>query len=713
MKVGANSCPSSGLRPPSPPEVGEKGRWVRVVAITTCIAALAGTLAIGIETKRMGAPPFSRAADQSVIVVDRNDNLLRAYTTPDGRWRLPATVADVDPIYVKMLLAFEDRRFSSHRGVDPVGYVRIATEVARKGKLISGGSTLTMQAARLLDGEHGKSAYGKLRQIIRAVQLESRLSKTEILNLYLRLAPFGGNIEGVRAASLMYFGKEPRRLSHAEAALLVALPQSPNARRPDRHAAAAKVARDRVLATAVEKGVITREEAQRATIEAVPTERHAPPQLAPHLSDSEIARDQTRLVHRTTIDVRMQTSLEALAREYVKTLGNGLSTAIIAVDHASGEVRAHVGSSGYLDEDRQGAVDMLRAVRSPGSTLKPLVYGLAFDAGIAHPETLIEDRPARFGTYVPKNFDHEFQGTITIREALAKSLNIPAVRVLDAVGPAKFYGRMTAIGLEPQLPKDAEPSLAIALGGLGLTPRDLAQLYATLARGGAPVTLSHRRDDAAREMRNTRLMSEVAAFYVRDILKNAPPPANAKPGQIAYKTGTSYGYRDAWSAGFDGRTTIVVWVGRPDGAPVAGINGRQTAAPLLFDAFQRIAERRTPFAAPPHGVLRATNIDLPATLRRFRDTDADLQTTTFREPPVAIAFPPDRSEIEAEPSDGEPVIVRAEGGTLPLTWLVDGKPVESNPLKREAVLDGLGRGFIKLSVIDAKGRTDRVTVRLK
>jgi penicillin-binding protein 1C len=686
---------------------------VRRFAIGTCVAALAATLAIGIETKRLGPPPLSRAADQSVIVVDRNDNLLRAYTTPDGRWRLPATVADVDPVYVKMLLAFEDRRFTSHRGVDPIGYVRIVTEVARRGKLISGGSTLTMQAARLLDGEHGKTAHAKLRQIIRAVQIESRLSKTEILNLYLRLAPFGGNIEGVRAASLMYFGKEPRRLSHAEAALLVALPQSPSARRPDRNAPAARVARDRVLATVAAKGVISREDAERAMRDAVPTERRAPPQLAPHLSDAEISGDQARLVHRTTLDVRLQAALETLAREHVKMLGQGLSAAIIAVDHASGEVRAHVGSAGYLDEDRQGGIDMLRAVRSPGSTLKPLVYGMAFDSGIAHPETLIEDRPARFGTYMPKNFDHEFQGTITIREALAKSLNIPAVRVLDAIGAAKFYGRMTAIGLEPQLPKDAEPSLAIALGGLGLTPRDLAQLYATLARGGAPVTLTHRRDEAAKPAANTRLMSEVAAFYVRDILKNAPPPANAKPGQIAYKTGTSYGYRDAWSAGFDGRTTIVVWVGRPDGAAVAGINGRQTAAPLLFDAFQRVSERRTPLSAPPHGVLRASNVDLPSTLRRFLDTDAALQTTTFREPPVAIAFPPDRSEIEAEPSDGEPIVVRAEGGTLPLTWLVDGKPIESDPLKREATVEGLGRGFVKLSVIDAKGRTDRVTVRLK
>ena len=244
---------------------------------------------------------------------------------------------------------------------------------------------------------------------------------------------------------------------------------------------------------------------------------------------------------------------------------------------------------------------MAHAVRSPGSTLKPLIYGMAFEAGLAHPDTLIEDRPARFGTYVPKNFDRDWHGTVTVREALAQSLNIPAVSVLEAVGAGKFFGRLQQAGLDPQLPKDSEPTLAIALGGLGLRLVDVAQMYAALARGGELVTLRHTFDnstDNAVVAPPKRLLTPVAAWYVADILRHAPPPANAKAGQIAFKTGTSYGSRDAWAAGFDGKHTVAVWVGRADGAAVAGLAGRVSAAPLLFDAFQRLQERRTPLAQP-------------------------------------------------------------------------------------------------------------------
>jgi penicillin-binding protein 1C len=685
---------------------------LRRIAIAASVASLLAIGAVAIETHRIGQPSLGGNDAQSVTVLDRNDQLLRAYTTADGKWRLPVAPTDVDPIYLKMLLAFEDRRFHLHRGVDPLSYLRIATEVIRHRKLISGGSTLTMQAARLLDGTHDKTARGKLRQMIRAHQLEQRLTKNEILALYLKLAPFGGNIEGARAASLAYFGKEPRRLSHAEAALLVALPQSPNARRPDRHVEAARRARDRVLRHAVDMGVISADELARALNDPVPTERRTPPQLAAHLADSEVEQNPGRLIHRTTLDVRMQAELEALARDHAKALGQGLSTALVVVDHASGEIRAEVGSAGFLDDTRHGAVGMTRAVRSPGSTLKPLIYGLAFDAGLAHPDTLIEDRPTRFGAYVPKNFDHDWHGTVTIREALAKSLNIPAVKALKAVGPQKLFGRLTALGIAPQLPKDAEPSLAMALGGVGMRATDLAALYAAIARGGAAVRVTHRRDSSEAPL-NTRLMSDVAAWYLRDILKNAPPPTNARAGQIGYKTGTSYGYRDAWSAGFDGRHTIVAWVGRADGAPVSGLNGRQAAAPLLFDAFHRIAERRTPFALAPQGIIKGSAAELPPTLRRFRDTREDDTHAAFREQPLVIAFPPDRSEIDADPGDGEAITLKAEGGRLPLTWLVDGKPLPSDPDRREVALKGVGRGFIKLSVVDAAGRSDRVTVRLK
>lgn len=688
---------------------------LRLIGIGASAIALAATVAVGIEAHRLGPPPLERTAASSVMVLDRNDNLLRAFTSPDDKWRLPVGAADVDPMYVRLLLAFEDRRFHQHRGVDPLGYLRIAFEVARHGRLVSGGSTLSMQVARLIEADHSKTARTKLRQMIRAVQLEARLSKREILELYLRLAPFGGNIEGVRAAAFAYFGKEPRRLSYAEAALLVALPQSPSTRRPDRHPEAARRARAHVLGVGVTRGVLSAVEAARAIDEPLPTQRRSPPQLAAHLAELETAAAPARAIHRTTLDVRVQAALEGLVREHVKGLGRGLSAAVVAVDHQRGEIVAEVGSPGLLDEARLGGVDMARAVRSPGSTLKPLIYGLAFDAGLAHPETLIEDGPTRFGRYTPKNFDHDWHGTVSLREALAKSLNIPAVKVLDAIGPAKLHARMTAAGVAPQLPKDAEPSLAIALGGVGLTLRDLAQLYTAIARGGDVVALRHIRDGGATSSQPVRgrLMSEVAAFYLRDILKNAPPPAHARAGEIAYKTGTSYGYRDAWSVGFDGRHTIAVWVGRADGAAVSGLNGRQSAAPLLFDAFQRVGERRTPFPPAPHGVLKATNGDLPATLRRFMDNGADASPDGVRATPLVIAYPPDRAEVDAEPGDGEAIIARAEGGVLPLTWYLDGRPLDTDPVRRDAQIEGLGRGFAKLTVIDARGRSDRVSVRFK
>ena len=679
------------------------------------MVVVAAGLSLEVAARRLGPLPMGRAENASVTVLDRNGALLRAYTTADERWRLPVEVADVDPTYVKMLIAFEDRRFHLHYGVDPISTLRAIGQVVRYGRIVSGSSTLTMQVARLLDGIHERDAGGKVRQMLRALQIERQFSKTEILQLYLKLAPFGGNLEGVRAASLAYFGTEPKHLSPAQAALLVAIPQAPESRKPDRFPAAAQRARDRVLSRAVAAGVIKNSDAVLARHEAIPRVRQEFAKFAPHLADGERDAHPAQQVHRTTLDLKAQMALETLARDHARALGDGLSAAIIAVDHGSGEILANVGSAGFLDTARSGAVDMAHAVRSPGSTLKPLIYGMAFEAGLAHPDTLIEDRPARFGTYVPKNFDRDWHGTVTVREALAQSLNIPAVSVLEAVGAGKFFGRLQQAGLDPQLPKDSEPTLAIALGGLGLRLVDVAQMYAALARGGELVTLRHTFDnstDNAVVAPPKRLLTPVAAWYVADILRHAPPPANAKAGQIAFKTGTSYGSRDAWAAGFDGKHTVAVWVGRADGAAVAGLAGRVSAAPLLFDAFQRLQERRTPLAQAPAGVLRATGAELPPPLRRFAvGTEIPDAASAYRTQPLRIASPPDRATVEADASDG--LIVKAEGGTLPLTWMVDGSPVEQKGQQRDFALTAPSRGFVKISVIDAVGRADRITIRVK
>ncbi len=696
-----------------------------IVAAACGVAVLWG--GIEIAKSRMGPPPLEVAQDLSTVVLDRKGQLLRAFTTKSDRWRLPVTHTDVDQRYLALLFAFEDQDFRTHGGVDVKAVARAAAQFVRHRRLVSGASTLTMQVARLIEERHERTALGKLRQMVRALQLEERLSKDEILNLYLRFAPFGGNLEGARAATLAYFGKEPKRLSLGEAALLVALPQSPEARRPDRHPLAAKRARARVLDRAVAAGVVSRAEAERAKAEPIARVRRAFPLLAPHLTEAEVAASPAKRVHRLTIDAALQQSLEELVRAQTALLGERLSSAILVADHRSGEILAHVGAADYLDETRFGAIDMVEAVRSPGSTLKPFVYGLGFELGLAHPETLIEDRPVRFGTYTPKNFDEDFHGTVTIRQALAHSLNIPAVKVLERVGPARFLARLKRAGFSPQFAESTEPSLAVALGGVGLTLKDMTGLYAGLARSGNPIALVHRRDDleaaASRlrrgqaEQRPRHLLSPIASWYVTDVLKDAPPPASARGGRIAYKTGTSYGYRDAWAIGYDGRYVVAVWVGRPDNASTPGLMGHGAAAPMLFDAFARIGAQRVPLASPPPGALRVSGSALPPPLKRFAEPGQRRPSGPYLERSLVIAFPPDRSEVDVagsgDPATADPLLLKAEGGALPLTWLADGKPIGTAAHRRELVWQPQGRGFFKLSVIDAKGQVDRVTVRLR
>ena len=690
----------------------------RTLATSTVAIGVATAAGFVIADTAIGPPLLAPTDRGSVIVVDAHDRLLRAFTTPEGRWRLPATIEDVHPRYLAMLKAYEDRRFEDHSGVDPVAVLRATTQLIRNGRPISGGSTLTMQVARLIEERHDRTATGKLRQMLRAWQMERHLDKRQILELYLELAPFGGNLEGVRAASLAYFGKEPARLSVGEAALLVALPQSPEARRPDLHPKTAKAARDRVLDRVALAGVITQAEADHAKAEPVPTKRKAFPQIAPHLADEFVAESPRTGIIRTSIDRDLQALLETLAHDTAVAAGPRLSVAILAIEHDSGRIIAHVGSPGYLDTSRFGAIDMVKAIRSPGSTLKPVIYGLGFEAGLAHPEMLIEDTLTRFDSYVPENFDDEFHGTVSIRQALQLSLNVPAVKVLDAVGPARLAARLKDSGAHIVLPPATAPSLAVALGGAGMTLEDLGQIYAAIARGGESIPLTELRSDDARPTRvaGKTLLSPVAAWYIADILSGTPPPTNAKRGAIAYKTGTSYGYRDAWAAGFDGKHTVLVWIGRPDGVPTAGLKGLHAAAPILFDAFLRLGERRVALRSAPDGALVAEGSALPPPLRRFAADRRDAPASTYTDAPVAIAFPPDKAQLEMLTGvDGKPrpLVLKAEGGVLPLVWMANGAPIATSSHRREITYAPDGRGFVKLSVVDAAGKVDRVLIELK
>jgi penicillin-binding protein 1C len=645
-------------------------------------------------------------------VVDRNGKLLRAYATADGRWRLPTKPEDVDARFLRLLLAYEDRRFYEHHGVDPWALLRAAWLLARNGHIVSGGSTLTMQVARLLEPRSERSISAKLRQIVRAIALESVLSKDQILSLYLTLAPYGGNLEGIRAASLAYFGKEPKRLSLSEAALLVALPQSPEQRRPDRSPQAAHLARDRVLDRAGEAGLVPADEIALAKGDRVPDARRAMPALAPHAADAAVAAaPDTRLI-RLTIDAGLQQRLETLARERARSFGPDVSVAILAVDNASGEIRARVASADYFNERRAGQVDMTKALRSPGSTLKPFIYGLGFEDGLVHPETLIDDRPVRFGNYAPENFDLTFQGTVTVRRALQLSLNVPAVMLLDKVGATRLAARLAQAGGTPVFPQGEVPGLAMGLGGVGVTLHDLTMLYAGIARLGNTVTLVERADDLALARPPRRLLDPVAAWYVGNVLLGSPPPDNAAGNRIAFKTGTSYGYRDAWSVGFDGRMTIGVWVGRPDGAPIPGLVGRSAAAPILFDAFARTGENIAALPRPPRGVILAANGRLPPTLQRFR---SEALASEGKAGGPRILFPLDGSRLELTAHAGkiDPIALKIAGGAAPVTVLVNGLPLAPAGDRRVVFFAPSGPGFVRLTVTDARGAADSVVVRLQ
>jgi penicillin-binding protein 1C len=688
--------------------------WFAIVGAAVFVASLAVPAAWSSYEQSLGAIDLASQRDGSNIVVDRDGRLLRAFTLADGRWRLPVAVGDVDSRYISMLLGYEDRRFYAHGGVDWRALARAALQMATRGRIVSGGSTLTMQVARLIEPREERSLAAKLRQIARARQIERLISKKGVLDRYLALAPFGGNLEGVRAASLAYFGKEPRHLTIAEAALLVALPQSPEARRPDRSPEAARAARDQVIERAETLGLISAAEAVGARREPLPRDKRPFPMLAAHAAEEAIAADPEAHVLRLTIEAPLQEKLEALAREAAERLGSKISVAIVAVDNTSGEIRARVGAADYLSMERGGAIDMTRAPRSPGSALKPFIYALAFEDGLAHPATILFDRPARYGAYAPENFDLGYQGTVTARRALQMSLNLPAIQLLAEIGPATFLARLRSAGAELTLPKDAPPGLAIGLGGLGVSLTDLARLYVGLSRGGEVPPLIERIGPPPRA-EPSRLTSAVAAYYVEDILRGAPPPANALSGRIAYKTGTSYGYRDALAIGFDRRTTIAVWVGRPDNAPSPGLVGRQAAAPILFDAFARLGRDIETIAAPK-GVLNVgTPAELPPPLRHLRK-DAPKTLAAAGLPALKIAYPPDGARVDLGLTQGAPearLALKALGGAPPLTWFVNGAPIGEPDARRQSVWRPDGAGFARVSVIDAKGASDSVLVRLE
>ncbi len=691
-------------------------RWKRVIPWS--VFALAGSIAGLLALDAAFPPRLDRYLDRSLLVVDRDDRPLRAFTSRDGMWRMSARPEGVDPRYLTFLKTYEDQRFDDHFGVDPLAAIRAVGQWAASGRPVSGASTLTMQAVRLLE-PRPRTLVSKAVEALRAIQLEWHFDKSEILSIYLTLAPFGGNIEGVTAASWLYFGKSPRSLSAAEAALLVALPQSPSRTRPDRFPAAAMAARAKVLDRLAAKGVLEAEDERLAEQEPIPSERHDAPMMAAHLS-RDLARHAGSTDRiRTTVDGNLQRTMEDLARRHASGLDDDETVALLVMENDTREIRAYVGSADIMDDARQGHVDMVQAVRSPGSTLKPFVYGLAFDALNLHPETLVDDRPTRFGDYAPTNFDNRYRGRITIREALQLSLNVPAVAVLDAVGPAVFVRSIEDAGVHPVLDSRTErPGLPAVLGGIGFRLWDLVALYGGLANRGRVVMPAVIPDGPKGDP--VFLLSEKASWYVTRILRGAPPPlprvgARFVSGgrEVAIKTGTSYGFRDVWAIGYDSRFTVGVWVGRPAGGFGTGRTGRSTAAPIVAEVFDNLPlPRDRDILPPPPDILDARTWELPPPMRTVTGRAESVQTVVRGSDQPTILFPLDGAVVEMSGRNdlGDSIQLKAEGGRKPLRWLVQGKPLDTSPVRRSVSWAPAGEGGFVITVVDAEGRSSRARI---
>lgn len=686
-------------------------RWRRAAWL------VAGLLLVLLALDRLFPPPLPDNRGATVVLA-ADGTPLRAFAGPDGVWRYPVTLDEVSPYYVEALLGYEDRWFHWHSGVNPVAVLRAAWQWAWHGRIVSGGSTLSMQVARILEPQP-RSLGGKLRQAVRAVQLELRLSKRELLEIYINQAPFGGTIEGVEAASWAYLGKPSLRLSRAEAALLAVLPQAPSRLRPDRHPEAARVARDKVLARLAEYGDWSVAEVEDARMEPVVSRRLRPPMSAPLLARRLRAADPGQARILSTLDAALQRSLEERMDVWAARLPPRTSAAVLVVDNASLEARAYIGSLAFADTERLGHVDMVRATRSPGSTLKPFLYGLAMDDGLVHSGSLLVDAPQSFGDYRPGNFDPAFNGPVSVAEALRLSLNVPAVDLLDRVGPERFAARLAHAGITLRFPRGAPPNLSLILGGTGTSLEQLVGAYAALHRDGLAGAVRYRPEQPLQER---RLLSPGAAWIVREILASGGRPGEREAlferrGHlpVAWKTGTSYGFRDAWAIGWSATHTIGVWVGRLDGTPRPGHYGRNTAAPILFKAFDLVPGNRGLGDDPPPdtAIAGAPNRKLPVALKKFRLKDGG---EVEEGEALRIAFPPDGVTIERNRDVSglvDALAFEAMGGTPPYRWLVNGRLLAPAERFAEARWTPDGEGFARIVVIDAKGRAAHADVRVK
>lgn len=555
----------------------------------------------------------------STAVYDREGRLLQLTLAPDERYRVRLEPERIAPELIEAVRLYEDRHFFLHPGVNPASLLRAAWSTYVSGERVVGGSTLTMQLARLRFGLETRGIGGKLLQILRALQLERHYSKREILAAYLNLAPYGGNIEGAGAASLIYFGKPAAELSLPEALALAVIPQNPSARNPLAPGGAGRLfeARTRLFDIWLTAHPEARSAAPLLRLQAHFRAPAGLERAAPHFArDVALGHPRGGGEINTTLDAPLQRRVETLVSRYLaQRAPDGLrNAAVLVLDHRSNSVLVEVGSAGFSQDAIAGQVNGTRAKRSPGSALKPFIYGLALDQGLIHPMTLLKDAPRRYGLYTPENFDRDFEGPVTARDALIFSRNVPAVELLANLREPDFHDLLARASVRDLKPRE-HYGLALALGGNEVTMHELAGLYAALANGGLWRPLRQTDSDPPGAP-SSRLLSAEAAFLVLDMLAQTPrpdalplPTARNRP-RIAWKTGTSFAFRDAWSVGVVGQYVLAVWVGNFDGSGNPAFVGLRAAAPLFFSIADQLAERPgfEPLPASPHANLNLTEV---------------------------------------------------------------------------------------------------------
>ncbi len=632
---------------------------------------------------------LDKVKDLSRIVVAEDRAWLFATLNKEQKWRFKVESQKLDPLYLKMLLNFEDKRFYHHIGVDPLALMRASWQLLISRHITSGGSTITMQLARLLEPKK-RTIASKIFEIFRALELELHFSKKEILEAYLTLTPYGGNIEGIVAASMHYFGKVPSALTAAQAAMLVSLPQSPEHNRPDRHPRWAKIARNKVLLRSLQAQLISQQlylDAQKSPIER---KSFHFPRFAPHLSLKLLQKYKKNTVE-TTLHLPLQSALEKWAVVAAKPLPKDATLAIVVVRNNDAAVVSYIGSYNLLNRQNAGFVDMLTAVRSPGSLLKPLIYGMALEEHILDTNTIIEDKQIQIGNYRPHNYTKEFHGDVTVAKALQNSLNIPAVKVLQKVGASKFIKRVQRVAGKIIIPQK-RATLPVALGGIGITPLQVAQIYTLLANGGSGYKL-HFLQTVQQQKRE--ILNPKAAIKITNILREMHPPDGYRNSffTIAYKTGTSYGYRDFWSAAYTKEYTVVVWVGKANNAPLFKASAREVAAPFAFEVMQSLQ------SILPHEswsfAPNTTTALAPPPLLQYFEKRADRSNSKFD-----FLYPKEGTRYQSASCQDVNIQIALKGGKAPYSWYIDDKP---NKIEGTKATLRLNIGAHTLTVIDKKG----------